>query len=131
MRDLKKNKQASPTIVRARNQRKSKNPLEAKLWTLLRNRRLGGLKFRRQQPVGPYVLDFYCPQFKLAIELDGSGHTKASKAVGDVARDEIIRGLGIRLIRFWNSDLIKSENAVLERILEIAVETQDDISEKI
>ena len=128
---MKKNKQASPTIVRARNQRKSKNPLEAKLWTLLRNRRLGGLKFRRQQPVGPYVLDFYCSRSKLAIELDGSGHARASKAIRDVARDEIIRGLGIRLIRFWNSDLIKSENAVLERILEIAVETQDDISEKI
>jgi very-short-patch-repair endonuclease len=92
------------------------------MWTLLRNRRLGGLKIRRQHPVGPYVLDFYCPKLRLAIELDGSGHAVDSRRVRDKARGEVIGGLQIRIVRFWNNELVKSETAVLERIIEIADE---------
>ncbi len=129
MRELKKDKQIPVSTVLARNQRKCKNPLEAKLWMLLRDRRLGGLKFRRQQPVGSFVLDFYCPRLKLAIELDGSGHARATTSLKDTERDKILRSLGIKVIRFWNSELIRSEEAVLERILEVAAEIREERSE--
>jgi len=62
-------------MSRARYLRKNATPAEQKLWRHLRNREIAGYKFRRQHPVGPYVLDFYCPAARLAIEVDGSGHS--------------------------------------------------------
>ena len=75
---------------------------EATLWSALKSAQLGGYKFRRQHGVGPYVLDFYCPAARLAVELDGAGHTDVVGQARDVARDSYLRALGIRVLRFEN-----------------------------
>jgi very-short-patch-repair endonuclease len=84
------------------------------LWQKLRRKSLGGFKFRRQQPVGPYILDFYCHQAKLAIELDGSQHAIAREY--DEIRTAYLASMGIDVIRFWNNDVIGNLEGVLTRI---------------
>ena len=68
--------------------RKNQTRTEARLWARLRDRRLGGFKFRRQYPIGGYILDFYCPETHLAIELDGGGHAKDEQKEYDKKRDD-------------------------------------------
>jgi very-short-patch-repair endonuclease len=85
---------------------------ERKLWHALRNRQLDGLKFRRQHPFGRYVLDFLCEERRLAIELDGGQHT----ADGDVSRTAWLSDRGIRVLRFWNNDVLSNLSGVLETI---------------
>jgi len=75
---------------------------EATLWRALKSAQLGGYKFRRQHGVGPYVLDFYCPAARLAVELDGAGHADAVGQVHDAERDSYLGALGIRILRFEN-----------------------------
>lgn len=84
------------------------------LWHLLRAHRFGGFKFRRQHPVKPYVLDFYCAARKVGIELDGSQHAEAAER--DAVRDRFLAGRGIRVLRFWNNQLLDETEAVLEAI---------------
>lgn len=95
----------------ARDLRHATTDAEQRLWYLLRNRRLDGFKFRRQHPVPPYVLDFYCDLQRLAIELDGGQHVDA--AARDVRRDGFLRGHGIRVLRFWNDAVFKETETVL------------------
>jgi 5-methyltetrahydrofolate--homocysteine methyltransferase len=90
---------------------------ESKLWHLLRDRRLSGLKFRRQHPVTPYVLDFYCDEHKLAIELDGSQHAEASSQAHDAEREQFLSARGIRVLRFWNNEFLQQPESILEAIL--------------
>ncbi|NQT24205.1 endonuclease domain-containing protein [candidate division KSB1 bacterium] len=73
-------------------------------WSRLKNRQLEGFKFRRQYSVGPYILDFYCPEKKLAIELDGGGHFTEDGIEYDRVRQSEIEQLGVRFLRFTNSD---------------------------
>jgi very-short-patch-repair endonuclease len=77
-------------------------PAEAKLWIAIKNNKLAGKKFRRQQSVGNYILDFYCPSEKLAIELDGDVHFQEIKQESDSKRTLYLRSLGIRVLRFEN-----------------------------
>lgn len=77
-------------------------PAEAKLWIALKNNKLSGRKFRRQQSIGNYILDFYCPSEKLAIELDGEVHFQEIKQESDSKRTLYLRSLGIRVLRFEN-----------------------------
>jgi very-short-patch-repair endonuclease len=91
---------------------------ESKLWKRLRNRQLDGLKFRRQHPVGPYILDFYCHEAKLAIELDGSGHQEPEQADYDDNRSAELQSMGIRTVRFWNNEVMENLEGVLESIRE-------------
>ncbi len=98
----------------ARNLRKEQTDAENLLWALLRDRRIGGAKFRRQHPVEPYVLDFYCHDAKLAIELDGGGHAQQPRR--DVKRDEYLAGKGIETLRVWNNQLLSETESVLEAI---------------
>src|SRR2546426_12805692 len=72
------------------------------LWRHLRNRNFAGYKFRRQHPIDPYVVDFYCPAAKLAIELDGGGHNYQMGHFRDQKRAEFLASRGIKLLRFWN-----------------------------
>ena len=90
---------------------------ESKLWYLLRDRRLNGLKFRRQHPVGDYTLDFYCEQYRLAVELDGGQHGEAGSQTRDAERTAFLSGRGIRVLRFWNDEFLNQPEAVLEAIL--------------
>ena len=88
---------------------------EELLWSHLRNRKLGGFKFRRQQPVGPYVADFFCPERKLIIELDGDTHD--GRETYDEKRSRWLKAEGYKVLRFLNEDVYKHIDAVLESIL--------------
>ena len=94
-------------------------PVESKLWEKLRKRRLGGEKFRRQHGVGPYILDFYCPARRLGIEVDGGQHSEAEHFVRDSVRDEYLKAHGIRVLRFWNSQVERGMEEVLDEILRV------------
>ena len=98
------------------NLRRRLTPAEARLWTLLKGSRLGGRKFRRQHSVGPYILDFYCPSERLAVELDGEGHFTLPAVTHDADRRRFLERYGIRVIRFENERVFKNEQFVLERI---------------
>ncbi len=100
----------------ARGLRKTQTDAENLMWSLLRDRRLGGWKFRRQHPVPPYVLDFYCHDAQLAIELDGGQHNEASEHVRDEKRTAWLAQQGIRVLRFWNNQVLAETQAVLEAI---------------
>jgi very-short-patch-repair endonuclease len=89
----------SETVTNARQLRKAMTPPEARLWVALRGRRLAGLKFRRQHPIGAYVLDFYCPRLRLAVEVDGMDHAIEEQRDRDKHRDQWLRRFGIRVCR--------------------------------
>lgn len=91
---------------------------EQKLWSLLRNRQLKGKKFRRQHAIAHYVVDFYCHECKLVIELDGNFHTDIEAKEYDKARTALLNELGITVLRFWNEDVMKNHETVLKKILE-------------
>jgi very-short-patch-repair endonuclease len=102
----------------ARTLRKNQTDAEKLLWKMLRNRQIMGLKFRRQQPVGPCSLDFYCHDYKLCIELDGGQHYTNEGQQHDGQRDTFLKAQGIHVIRFSNLDVLKSLEAVLLKIVE-------------
>jgi very-short-patch-repair endonuclease len=89
---------------------------EQKLWRVLRSRGVG-LKFRRQVPLGPYIVDFACFDSKLIVELDGGQHAESER---DAKRDRYFTGQGYRVLRFWNNDVLKNMEGVLTRITEFA-----------
>jgi very-short-patch-repair endonuclease len=101
------------TRLNRRRLRKKGTDAEQKLWNILRNRRMAGLKFFRQYSVGPYILDFYCPERRLAIA-DVLGQQY------DAHRDSYLRELNIRMIRFWNNDVLQNIECIGERIKEEA-----------
>jgi very-short-patch-repair endonuclease len=88
------------------------------LWSVLRNRRLGGLKFRREFPVPRHVVDYCCPERQLSVELDGETHV--GRADRDEARTRCLRGLGYRVVRVTNDDVLKYLEAVADFILRAA-----------
>src|SRR5437868_1109846 len=91
-------------------------PAEALLWTVLRNSRLEGRKFRRQHSIGAFILDFYCPSARFAIELDGAAHDSAAAEQKDAQRDGYLRGLGIRVARYENRHVVSNLEGVLQDI---------------
>ena len=96
--------------------RRRMTPAERCLWRILRNRRLGGARFRRQHGVGPYVVDFYCPASRLAVEIDGAVHEEPARAAYDAERERRLSALGIRVVRFTNRDVIAAPEVVAEAI---------------
>lgn len=88
---------------------------EMKLWLSLRDRRLAGCKFVRQEAIGSYVVDFVCRERKLIVEVDGGQRAESEK---DRLRDEALAAAGYRVLRFWNTDVLKNTTGVLEVILE-------------
>ena len=104
------------TIALARQLRRNQTDTEARLWAHLRDRRLKGMKFRRQHPIGRYILDFYCPEAHLAIELDGSGHKRPEQKEHDKKRDLEIRDRGIKILRFWDNSVWENLEGVLMMI---------------
>src|SRR5437016_14402741 len=98
---------------RARQLRQSSTVVEARLWGKLRAGRLDGLEFRRQHPAGAYVLDFYCPQLRLAIELDGSQHGEAPQQERDQRRGAWLHACGVTELRFWNNEVTHHTQSVL------------------
>jgi very-short-patch-repair endonuclease len=99
----------------ARRLRKESTDAERRLWRELRDRRLSGYKFRRQHPIGPYVVDFVCLEHNLVIEVDGGHHLLQEHA--DRKRSEHLASLGFRMIRFWNDEVLAQTPAVLDTVL--------------
>lgn len=87
------------------------------MWSRLRARQLTGIKFRRQHPIGPYVLDFYCAEAHLAVEVDGSQHLESIAINQDQARTKFLENKSIKVIRFWNHEVLENLDAVLESII--------------
>ncbi len=98
----------------AKHLRKNQTHAEHRLWTFLRDRRFDQFKFRRQKPIGPFIVDFCCDKEKLIIELDGGQHD--SERHCDNRRTAFLQRLGYRVIRFWDSDFFKHTNIVLNEI---------------
>jgi 5-methyltetrahydrofolate--homocysteine methyltransferase len=101
---------------RARELRKYPTDAERRLWSGLRNRRLNGLKFRRQHQLGPYLVDFCCVEARLVVEADGSQHHDEVQARYDHNRTKWIESAGYRVVRFANRDILKYPSHVLEAI---------------
>lgn len=97
--------------------RKNSTKTEVILWKYLRNRRLAGCKFRRQYSVECFVIDFYCPKLRLAIEIDGGYHCDEEVQEYDRGRQQYIEDLGIRFLRFTNEEITNDINKVLKEIL--------------
>ena len=111
------NQHISPDLkARAKAMRSKMTPAESKLWYHLRNNKLANSHFRRQQIIDSYIVDFYCHSASLVVEVDGSGHLEQVKY--DQKRDEHLTALGLRVLRFYNSDVIENTDTVLEVILE-------------
>ena len=89
---------------------------EALLWTNLKNSRLDGKKFRRQHGIGPYIVDFYCPECRVIVELDGAGHFGLLGAERDEARTRFLSRFGTRVLRFENKEVFGNLEGVLETI---------------
>jgi very-short-patch-repair endonuclease len=87
------------SIERAREFRKNLTPSEARLWTALRQRRLNGLRFRRQHPIGPFIVDFFCPSARLAVEIDGAHHAEDHGQAYDARRDGYLERVGLTVLR--------------------------------
>ncbi len=105
------------SLKRARRLRQSLTGPEVGLWGHLRRRQLGGYRFRRQHPIGPYILDFYCPEARLAVEIDGPAHGHPDQIRHDLRRDEWLTAKGVRTLRLPSS-WTKASSAVLGMILD-------------
>ncbi|MGA0609393.1 endonuclease domain-containing protein [Caldimonas sp. KR1-144] len=102
----------------ARGLRQRSTDAEAMLWNRLRSRQLDGLKFRRQHPVAGFVVDFACMEAGIAVELDGGHHAEPAAVLRDDQRSQAIADEGLRVIRFWNNDVLNNIEGVLQIIAE-------------
>jgi very-short-patch-repair endonuclease len=101
-------------IGRARTLRQTETPPEELLWLALRNGQIGGLTFRRQHPIGPYVVDFYCHGAKLVVEVDGMSHDERMEA--DTEKTKYLEGQGLRVLRVLNEEVMQDLDAVAREI---------------
>lgn len=101
------------SVNRARRLRRDQTSAESELWTHLRNRAMAGFKFRRQVPLGPYVVDFVCFDERLIVEVDGGQHNLEPNRDQDCKRTAWLESQGYRVIRFWNIDILDSTEGVL------------------
>jgi very-short-patch-repair endonuclease len=102
-----------PTLAKAKRLRRDLTAAERKLWSILRNAQLDGAKFRRQQPIGPFIADFVCQERRLIIEADGGQHADNS---ADGRRTAFLKSKGYRVMRFWNNDILGNLAGVAESI---------------
>jgi len=112
--------QAPDLVPFARGLRRRQTDPERLLWGKLRNRRLGGWKFRRQMPIGRHIVDFCCPDAWLIVELDGGQHSFDVAAQRDRSRTRELEGCGYLVLRFWHREVIDNLDGVCETILNAA-----------
>jgi len=103
---------------RARQLRHEETDAERKLWTQLRAKRFEPIKFRRQFPIGDFIVDFCCKDHKLVIELDGGQHNEPAGIAKDARRTAELERRGYRVMRFWNNEVLKNIDGVVEMIFE-------------
>ena len=106
------------TKYHRRDLRKNQTEAERVVWNMVRKQQIDGLKFFRQYSVGTYVLDFYCPKRRIAIEIDGGQHNEQEHKAYDVQRTEYLAQRNIQVIRFWNNEVLKNKEGVWTRIKE-------------
>ena len=118
-------RKASATMFeRARLLKENETIAEKKLWEHLKGKQLDGYKFRRQHPIGRYILDFYCHTCKLGIEIDGAYHQDKLQQWVDTDRTQFLEDLGLRVIRFTNEEVLEQIEQVLKKIKEaVKIET--------
>ena len=104
----------------ARNLRKNQTDAEKLLLNLVRNRQLAGCKFRRQVPIGSFIVDIVCLSHNLIIKLDGGQHAKAETS--DTDRSSFLEEQGFRVLRFWNHEVLENTEAVMQKIYEVVEE---------
>ena len=102
-----------PTLAKAKRLRRDLTDAERRLWSILRDSKLEGAKFRRQQPIGPFIADFVCQDQKLIVEADGGQHQESAM---DVRRTAFLESKGYRLLRFWNNDILENLEGVAQLI---------------
>ena len=100
----------------ARRLRKNMTDAERKLWSKIRMKQVSGYRFLRQRPIGPYIVDFYCPEAKLVIEVDGGQHFKKEGRESDESRDAFLQNLGLHVLRFNNYEVLNNIQAVVDSI---------------
>ncbi|MDD5126709.1 MAG: endonuclease domain-containing protein [Dehalococcoidales bacterium] len=105
-----------PEVELAKGLRHRQTEAEKKLWSRLRNKQLCGVKFRRQQPVGNYIVDFVSFDKKLIVEVDGGQHNESKKRENDEQRTRWLESNGFRILRFWNNEVLLNMTGVLEQI---------------
>ncbi len=109
----------------AKSMRRAMPDAEIRLWRYLRKPGIEGLRFRRQTPIGPYIVDFFCPGHRLIVEVDGGQHTRPDAAAHDARRDAWLKAQGYRVLRIWNDDVMTDIDGVCATILAAAAETPD------
>ena len=104
----------------ARELRRNMTYAERRMWWMLRQKQLGGLRFRRQAPLGPYYADFFCPKARLVVELDGAGHTSDSQIAHDETRDRWFQSQGFRVLRISNREFFERPDEIADAIYRVA-----------
>ena len=105
-------------IIFARELRKNMTPQERKLWGILRNRQVKNLTFKRQYPIGEYIVDFVCREKWLIIEVDGGQHNSPEAIEYDRQRSEYLQSRGFKVLRFWNNDIDNNIDGVYRIIIQ-------------
>ncbi len=106
-------------ILLARTLRKNSTPQELKLWNILRNSQVNHRKFKRQYPIGNYIVDFVCREKWLIIEIDGGQHNTPQNIEYDYKRTQYLESKGYKVLRFWNTDIDNNIEGVYDTILEV------------
>jgi very-short-patch-repair endonuclease len=117
-------------ISRASQLRKAQTKAESRAWWLLRSRNLAGFKFRRQHPIGPSFADFCCPELKLIIELEGSGHSQPSVIKADASRHEFLKREGYLVAHFPNGIAFKAPEEFVTNVKRLCEELRSRKIEK-
>ena len=115
---FKGNKIKRNNIDKCKKLRRDQTEAEKRLWSILRNRQLSGVKFRRQYPIGKYILDFYAPEYRLGIEADGGQHYEDDVREKDDIREKELSMVGVEIIRFNDSEILRNIEGVCESILQ-------------
>ena len=113
---------------RARELRRTMNAPERKLWRALSDRKAGGLRFRRQHPIGIYITDFVCLERRLVVEVDGGHHGEAAQIAHDERRTLWLNAEGYRVLRFWANEVMSNTEGVVEMIVEAALSMPDRVT---
>ena len=104
------------STARVRDLRRRSTDAERALWNVLRNRQLSGAKFRRQHPFGTFILDFFCPEARLVVEVDGGGHFTDAAVAADATRTQFLEAHGLRVVRVTDTEVLTQMTAVREAI---------------
>jgi very-short-patch-repair endonuclease len=115
---------------RARELRRTMNARERKLWRALSNREAGGFRFRRQHPIGSYIVDFICLDSRLVIEVDGGQHGDDKQIAHDQRRTAWLSAEGYRVLRFWSNEVMSNTEAVVARVVEAALNSSPSRGEE-